>query len=190
MMQAKCFQELFFNGLFGRLYVGSEEAGTKREFLLQHQTSYLWSPLKMYLLLPLETLNSKGEAWRVNWRAVNSGLSVVNFLKRKISLSNENCHKQLLSSLSDSSHVEQKTSSTVHFANCVLDVTDIKDVVVLAIHTGRFYSVIESVTDSSAACPFSYNGVDVAVSPEYSTYIEYFNKKLVFSDHVLCLLFT
>ncbi|RDX92252.1 Endoribonuclease Dicer-like 3, partial [Mucuna pruriens] len=177
MTQAKCFQELFFNGLFGRLFVESEEAGTKREFLLQNQISDLWNPLKMYLLLPLEALNSEGEAWRVNWRGVSSCVSVVNFLKRKFSLSSENCPKQKFSKWIDSSDMEQKTSSTVHFANCLLDVNAIKDVVVMAIHTGRFYSIVGIVKYSSAECLFSYNGADVASSSDYSTYIEYFNKK-------------
>ncbi|KAK7395386.1 hypothetical protein VNO78_15942 [Psophocarpus tetragonolobus] len=177
MMQAKCFHELFFNGLFGKLFVGSEEAGTKREFLLQNQITELWNPLKMYLLLPLETLNSSSVACRINWRGVSSCVSVINFLKRKFSLSSENCPKQKLSNWSDSSDAERKTSSKVHFANCFLDVNDIKDVVVLAIHTGRFYSIVEIVKDSSAECPFSYDGEDVDSSSDYSSYIEYFNRK-------------
>ncbi|KAK7256023.1 hypothetical protein RIF29_29454 [Crotalaria pallida] len=178
MMQAKCFQELLLNGLFGRLFVGSED-GAQREFLLQHQTSDMWSPLKMYLLLPLEALNGEGAALRVNWRGVSSCLSVVKYLKIKFLLTYENWHKQISSNWSDSSDGdgEEKASSTVHFANCLINVNDIKDVVVLATHTGKFYSVIEVVADSSAESPFGFNGVDAAVSPDYSTYIDYFDKK-------------
>lgn len=178
MIKAKCFHELFFNGLFGRLFVGSE---TTRFFLLQHQTNNLWNPLKMYLLLPIETLNNEGETWRINWRAVSSCVGVVEFLKR-ISLisSDQYCHKQNLSNGNGSSDMEQKNSSIVHLANCLVDIDDLKDMVVLAIHTGKFYSVVEVVTTASAESPFSYTGSDVSVSSDYSTYVEYFNKKLVF----------
>ncbi|XP_054779849.1 endoribonuclease Dicer homolog 3b-like [Prosopis cineraria] len=180
MFKAKGFQELFFNGLFGRLFVGSEESGVKRVFLLQHQTSKLWSPSKMYLLLPLETLNSEGEALRINWRGVNSCIEVIQYFQsRALSyvLSSELCHKQNLSNRNGSSDMEQKSSMTAHLANCVVDIDGLKDMVVLAIHTGRFYSVVEVVTNTSAECPFSYNGSDVSVSSEYSTYIEYYRKR-------------
>ncbi|XP_028797129.1 endoribonuclease Dicer homolog 3a-like [Neltuma alba] len=180
MFKAKCFQELFFNGLFGRLFVGSEESGVKREFLLPHQTSKLWSPSKMYMLLPLETLNSEGEAWRINWRGVSSCIGVIKlFQSRALSnaSSSEHSHEQNLSDWNGSSDMKQKSSKTVHFANCVVDIDDLKDMVVLAIHTGKFYSVVEVVTNTSAENPFSYTGSQVSVSSEYSTYIDYFNKK-------------
>ena len=34
MKKAKCFHELFFNGLFGRLVIRLKAAGGRREFLL------------------------------------------------------------------------------------------------------------------------------------------------------------
>ncbi|KAI9112330.1 hypothetical protein K1719_016853 [Acacia pycnantha] len=88
------------------------------------------------------------------------------------------CFQELFfNDLNGSFDMEQKSLKTVHFANCLVNIDDLKDMVVLAIHTGKFYSVVEVVANTSAECPFSYTGSDVSVSSEYSSYIEYFNKK-------------
>ncbi|KAI4354367.1 hypothetical protein L6164_003236 [Bauhinia variegata] len=171
MRNAKCFQELFFNGLFGRLYVGSEEDGMKREFLLQHQTSKLWNPLKMYLLLPVQTLNKK-ESWEINWRAVKSSVPVIEFLKRKSQLSSEHPKTQILPYMIGSSNVKENSSRRIHFTNCSVEVDDVKDMAVLAIHSGRFYSIVEVATNTSAVCPLSYAD---AIPSEATSYIDYFN---------------
>lgn len=138
----------------------------------------------MYLLLPPETLNSKVEGWRINWRGISSCVGVVDFMKTKSLISSGLCHKQNLSYCNASSEfdLKQKSSKIVYVANCLVDVDDLKDMVVLAIHTRKFYSVVEVVTNTSAECPFNYTGSVVSVSSDYSTYIEYFDKKLVFCD--------
>ncbi|KAL4597279.1 hypothetical protein ACB092_12G222500 [Castanea dentata] len=159
MTKAKRFQEFFFNGLYGRLFVGSELAGTKREFLLQHETTLLWSPSCMYLLLPLETLNTSiHENLRINWTGINSAASVVEFLKKNSFLGS-------------------------HHYN--VNVNDLKDMVVLAIHTGRIYSIIEVVSNSSANSHFvgdtsaetSFEQMPNGVLSDYNTFTDYFHKK-------------
>ncbi|TKY74841.1 Endoribonuclease Dicer-like 3a [Spatholobus suberectus] len=83
MMKAKCFHELFFNGLFGRLVFKSKSAVGGREFLLQKETKSLWSPKHLYLLLPLEKLNDIcGGSLQINWRGINSCTSAIEFLRR------------------------------------------------------------------------------------------------------------
>ncbi|EOA26219.1 hypothetical protein CARUB_v100165772mg, partial [Capsella rubella] len=97
MVKAKCFQQFFFNGMFGNLFVGSKSLGTKREFLLQTDTSSLWHPSFMFLLLPVETKDLASSA-TIDWSAINSCASIVEFLKRysllDLRVSDENkCNK-------------------------------------------------------------------------------------------------
>jgi endoribonuclease Dicer len=189
MMKARCFQEFFFNGLFGRLFVGSESAGTKREFLLQHGTNLLWGPSHMYLLLPLETLNtSSNENWRINWTGINSAASVVEFLKRNSFLGTQHCNGNRGNSSPCRINLSQKKckdANIINFVNCSVNANDLKDMVVLAIHTGRIYSIVEVVSDSSAKSPFvgdtsaetSFEQIPNDVFSDYNTFIDYFHKK-------------
>lgn len=174
MVKAKCFQQFFFNGVFGKLFLGCKSLGTKREFLLQTDTSSLWNPSFMFLLLPVETKDLVSSA-TVDWSAINSCASIVEFLKK---------NSLLELPVSDGNHsntspveevlleVEKKETNLIHFANASSDKDSLKEIVVIAIHTGRIYSIVEAVKDSSAMSPFEDNA-----SSEYATYAEYFNKK-------------
>jgi endoribonuclease Dicer len=176
MIKAKCFQEFFFNGLFGRLFVGSK-SGAQREFLLQKETKSLWSPSKMYLLLPLEKFNtSTPEPCLINWTGVNSCASVVEILKKRSVLSAGLAETVNISPCRNSSFETECNSDNVfHFANCLVDINNLKDMVVLAVHTGKIYSVVMAVNNTSAESPF--DGITDTAPPEYATFAEYFNKK-------------
>ncbi|KAL6271201.1 hypothetical protein ACE6H2_028112 [Prunus campanulata] len=178
VMQAKCFQEIFFNGLFGRLFSGSESEGTKREFLLQTETKSLWSSSYMYLLLPIETLDtSNTNPWRVNWTGISSCAKVVEFLKKNSYLGLEHLNGDqgnLSLSMTGSSMTEYMASDLIHFANTSIDVHNLQDLLVLATHTGRIYSIVEVVSSESAESPFEET-VDAA-SLEHN-YAEYFKTK-------------
>ena len=189
MMKAKCFQEFFFNGLYGRLFVGSESAGTNREFLLQHETTLLWSPSCLYLLLPLETLNTSiHENLRINWTGINSAASVVEFLKKNSFLGSQHCNGNRENSSPCRINLSQtkcKDANIINFANCSVNINNLKDMVVLAIHTGRIYSIIEVVSNSSANSHFvgdtsaetSFEQMPNGVLSDYNTFIDYFHKK-------------
>ncbi|XP_018503569.2 endoribonuclease Dicer homolog 3a isoform X1 [Pyrus x bretschneideri] len=178
MEKAKCFQEFFFNGLFGKLY-GTKSARKQRELLLEKETRKLWTPSCLYLLLPVETLNdSKDESWRINWAGINSCVSVVEFLKRNSSLGSHQCNLDTGNSVPSrtvSSETECSSAGIVHFANCSVDVKNLKDTVVVAIHTGRIYSVYEVMSNTSAESPF--DGKKDNVPSQYTSFSEYFNKK-------------
>ncbi|KFK44835.1 hypothetical protein AALP_AA1G308600 [Arabis alpina] len=171
MNKAKCFQQFFFNGMFGKLFVGSKSLGTKREFLLQTDTSSLWNPSFMFLLLPVET-NGLTSSAMIDWSAINSCASVVEFLK-KIHLpelgvnDGNNCNTSLGQEvlLMD----EKDQTNLIHFANGSSDKNSLGEVVVIAVHTGRIYSIVDLVKDSSAMSPFEDDA--------YASYAEYFNKK-------------
>lgn len=178
-MKAKCFQEFFFNGSFGRLFIGSKSTGKKREFLLQKDTKPLWMTSNMYLLLPVDSSDaSSHDLWKIHWGAIDSSVSVVEFLKKNSSLDAEKSCGAVSDSLpsrNNSAETGSDAASLIHFANRVLDFRSLKDMVVLAIHTGKMYSIVEVVSNTSAESAFDGNS-DKA-PPEYITFADYFNKR-------------
>ncbi|KAA8546198.1 hypothetical protein F0562_003063 [Nyssa sinensis] len=174
---AKCFQEFFFNGLFGKLFIGSKSLG-ERNFLFQTQEK-LWSPANMYLLLPLESPNIPGcESWKINWTGIDSCGVVVEFLKKNAWLSakqstsdgrNSSLHK------TDSVETDYNSANVIHLANKSVHVNNLREMVVLAIHTGRIYSVLDAIDSTSAESPF--DGNSDAVPSIYSSFADYFNRK-------------
>nr|AUH15439.1 dicer-like 3 protein [Dimocarpus longan] len=181
MLKAKRFQEFFFNGLFRKLFVKPQSpgtSGTNREFLLQKETKSLWSASNMYLLLPFETLDSSSkESWRINWTGLDACASVVEFLKKNSFLGAEKCNDyEGDQSLHCTSSFETncKDIDSIHFANRSFEANNLKEKVVVAIHTGRIYSIVEVVRDKSALSPF--DGNDDAFPSEFS-YADYFCKK-------------
>lgn len=179
VMKAMRFHELFFNSLFGRLFIGSKSSGVRREFLLNTQQKSLWSSSNMYLLLPIESSNiPSDESWRINWPGINSCASVVEFLEKRSQLSTGNMNDDTGNPSPCSTglvETECKSISTVHLANNSVHVNNLKNMVVLAIHTGRIYSILDVVIDTSAESPFD-GSADVN-SSNYTTFAEYFNNK-------------
>lgn len=179
VMKAMHFHELFFNSLFGRLFIGSKSSGVRREFLLNTQQKSLWSSSNMYLLLPIESSNiPSDESWRINWPGINSCASVVEFLEKRSQLSTGNMNDDTGNPSPCSTglvETECKSISTVHLANNSVHVNNLKNMVVLAIHTGRIYSILDVVIDTSAESPFD-GSADVN-SSNYTTFAEYFNNK-------------
>ncbi|CAA7048554.1 unnamed protein product [Microthlaspi erraticum] len=175
MVKAKYFQQFFFNGMFGKLFVGSKSEGTKREFLLQTDTSSLWNPSFMFLLLPVEMNDDIVSSAKVDWSAINSCASIVEFMKKN-SLLDLRVSEESRCNTSSVEEVlledEKKETNLIHFANALSDKDSLEESVVVAIHTGKIYSIVEALKDSSAMSPFEDD-----VSSEYTTYAEYFKKK-------------
>ncbi|CAK7352744.1 unnamed protein product [Dovyalis caffra] len=172
MSRAKQFQEFFFNGLFGRLFTGSKSS---REFLLQKETASLWSPSNMYLLLPLEPLSiSSNESWKIDWKGIEACSSVVQYLNIFLGAQTIGGGGNQLPDNVESSTVECNGANMIHFADAFVNVANLKNTLVLAIHTGRIYSIVEVASDSSAESAFEGNADDVT---GFSTYAEYFSKR-------------
>ena len=57
----------------------------------------------------------------------------------------------------------------------MVDINNLKGMIVLAIHTGKIYSVVEVVNTTFAESPFDGNTDNS--SSKYMTFSEYFNKK-------------
>ncbi|KAB2077248.1 hypothetical protein ES319_A06G088000v1 [Gossypium barbadense] len=176
MMKAKRFQEFFFNGLFGKLFVGSKSSGAPREFLLRDKSSSLWSPSRMYLLLPLED-NSTDEL-RIHWPGITACTLAAEFLNKNSLLGTEQSDdggsNPSLNS-TGSPVTDCKETNIIRFANSSVDANSLRNTVVLAIHTGRIYCIIEAVSDKTAESSFAET-VDT-VSSEFANFYEYFYKK-------------
>lgn len=174
MAKAKCFQELIFNGLFGKLFIKSSSG--ERKFLLQTEES-LWDPSHMYLLLPLESEEVSTVLPMINWMGINSAVSTVEFLKENARL---NFHRPETIDENTSIHKcdlagSELNSNIIHLADRSTTVDRLKEMVVVAIHTGRIYSIVDIIDGSSALSPFE-------VDASFSSYADYYHKKYVFKD--------
>ncbi|KAK7853798.1 endoribonuclease dicer like protein 3 [Quercus suber] len=130
----------------------------------------------MYLLLPLETLNTSSPKPRqINWIGINSCISAVEIMKKSSLLGAEHCNGET-GNLSPYRNGSCSTN-VIHFAYSMADTNNLKDMVVLAIHTGKIYSVVEVVNNTSAESPFDGN-TDNA-SSKYMTFSEYFNQNSI-----------
>lgn len=172
--QAKMFQEIFFNGLFGKLFLGSKSSGKPREFLLKEDDKSLWSTLCMYFLLPLETSsNQDHEVICINWKGISASASVVRLMRNICTPAAEN--GSFGSCCFVSSETECQESDMIQLANKAANLQSFQDMVVIAIHTGKIYSVLDVVTSSCADSPF--DGISDKSTSEIRTFSEYFKKK-------------
>lgn len=180
MKKAKLFQEFFFNALFGKLFTGSRSSGAKRKFLLQTENQSLWNTLNMYLLLPLESSNSsRPETLNIDWKGITACALVVDFFKNHSFWVADSCFNGDMGSSSIDNRDSLKTGcnglDNIHFANSSVHLHNLKNMVVVAIHTGRMYSILDLIIDTSAKSPFD---VDSDRAPAvYTSFADYFEKK-------------
>ncbi|XP_074279118.1 endoribonuclease Dicer homolog 3-like [Silene latifolia] len=158
--RAMCFHELLFNGLFGKLLLSTKSRDTPREFLLKNEDNLRWSMANTYLVLPLESSNpeDKSSSWSINWKAIDACVTVVEYMK--------SCSSRGVPSPLDGKSVGE---NTIHLANCSYSMRNLKDMVVIAIHTGRIYYVLDVLADASANSSFD--------TSKYPTFADYFSKK-------------
>ncbi|KAL2236099.1 UNVERIFIED_CONTAM: Endoribonuclease Dicer 3a [Sesamum indicum] len=168
--KAKCFQELIFNGLFGKLFFKSSGV---RKFLFQTEES-LWDPSNMYLLLPLSEETATERPLKINWMGIESCVSAVKFLKRNAWLNFQ--HPEAIKDKSfppaSGSVMTKFNSDIIHLANISAYADGLKEMVVVAIHTGRIYSILYAVAGTSAESPFEGD-----TDASYSSFADYYNKK-------------
>ncbi|KAF5804663.1 putative ribonuclease III post-transcriptional gene silencing PAZ-Argonaute family [Helianthus annuus] len=157
--KGKCFHELFFNGIFAKLYVGSRHSSEPRKFLLETDVQ-LWNSSYMYFLLPLESL----DPFKISWKEIDSCASAIEFIKKS---SFSKAEKPSV----DSIMTDSRSTNIIHFANRFVHKDDVTKMVVLAIHTGKIYSVHELLPDITAHSPFDG---DTTI---YSSFEDYFKKK-------------
>lgn len=123
----------------------------------------MWSSSYIYLLLPLESL----EPLTINWKAIDSSVSAVDFIKSR----NDTSEVKSL----DLVMTDSNCTDMVHFANKSLHKDNVKDVVVLAFHSGKIYTVIEVLENETADSPFEED--TGSKPPRYLSFTDYFEKK-------------
>ncbi|KAL6643233.1 hypothetical protein ACP70R_021414 [Stipagrostis hirtigluma subsp. patula] len=169
LCKGKLFQEFFFNGIFGRLFHGSRTSGLQREFLFRKGCEIQWSSESMYLLLPLRHSSHIQHNLSINWEAIES-CSVAVELLRNLYLEDGNLDCENLIP-----HKRNYGEDIIHLANKSLQFSSVKDSVVLSIHTGRIYSVLDMIFDKTADDSFDemYNG---KASP-FASFVDYYHQK-------------
>ncbi|XP_074345959.1 endoribonuclease Dicer homolog 3a-like isoform X1 [Apium graveolens] len=173
--KSKCFQEFFFNGVFGKLFINSKSK-KGRQFLFESDAS-LWNPSNIYLLLPLEFGNIPSEeTWKIDWTIIETCGSAVEFLKINAWLSAVQSGSVIGGSENnDVTWSDLSSVGNIHFANGVLPIPNIKDMVVVSVHTGRIYSVVEVLLDTSADSNF--DGYSDEAPINYTSFTDYFQKQ-------------
>lgn len=133
----------------------------------------------MYLLLPLDTIDPNPEPSScIDWNGIQSSFSAAEYLKKNAWLNAEMSEANRRNSLlhkNDSDTMDIDCTELIHLANKSVHGSSVRGMVVVAIHTGRIYSILEAVTDSSAESPFE--GSSDEIPSAYSSYADYFLKR-------------
>nr|CAD1836220.1 unnamed protein product [Ananas comosus var. bracteatus] len=169
--KAKLFQEFFFNGIFGRLFRRSR-CGVQREFLFREGHEILWSSFNMYLLLPLKPSQLSHANTNINWAVIDACSSVVEYLRSIYSLDGEYCPGSSSTALNSTGTLSEEM---IHLANKSLNIWCLKDSVVLSIHTGRIYSVLDVIYDSTPESSFAEMSDEKPTS--FASFADYYYQK-------------
>ncbi|WVZ67722.1 hypothetical protein U9M48_016765 [Paspalum notatum var. saurae] len=162
MENAKLFQALLFNGLFGKLFTGSKTSKTPREFILKKEDTLLWNDANMYLLLPVDS----HESVCINWSVIDVAAKVVGLLRSIYSMDKHSVINKL--------NPENNSGGLIHLANKSCKADDLRNTLVLALHTGKIYTAID-VADLCANSTF--DGASDKKEAKFRTFAEYFEKK-------------
>lgn len=128
--------------------------------------------------LPLDSSCAhKHDKVSINWKAISASASVVKFMREIYSSRGQN--GPVVDSKCGSSETRGSMPDMIHLANRFAEPQSLKGVVVLAIHTGRIYCVLDVVTGLTADSPFVGNSRKQ--SSDTWTFSEYLNKKWVIS---------
>ncbi|CAM0884261.1 unnamed protein product [Alopecurus aequalis] len=166
MEQAKLFQALMFNGLFGKLFTGSKISNVPREFILNKSDAFIWNNAHMYLILPMNPTLESHDISCINWKVINEAATAVKLL-RKIYFEDKTNIPGILD-------FDQNDTDLIHLANTSCEPHVLRNVAVLAVHTGKIYTALH-VADLSANSTF--DGVSDKKETEFNTFTEYFENK-------------
>uniref|UniRef100_A0A0D3HEX0 Uncharacterized protein n=1 Tax=Oryza barthii TaxID=65489 RepID=A0A0D3HEX0_9ORYZ len=168
--KGKLFQEFFFNGIFGRLFHGSRKSGAQRDFIFKKGHEIQWNTESMYLLLPLRDSSYIQDDLSIHWEAIESCAGAV---------------EELWSSYQGDENVipvncipEKRRGGQeeiIHLANKSLHCSSIKDSVVLSLHTGRIYTVLDLILDTTAED--SFDEMCKGKASPFTSFVDYYHQK-------------
>ncbi|VAH83279.1 unnamed protein product [Triticum turgidum subsp. durum] len=113
MEQAKLFQALLFNGLFGKLFTGSKSSDVPREFILNKDDTVIWNNPNMYLILPMDPTVESHDISEINWRVIDEAATAVKLLRKIYSEEKMNIQGIL--------DFDQNDEDLIHLANTSSD---------------------------------------------------------------------
>uniref|UniRef100_J3N3J6 Uncharacterized protein n=1 Tax=Oryza brachyantha TaxID=4533 RepID=J3N3J6_ORYBR len=170
LSKGKLFQEFFFNGIFGRLFHGSRTSGAQRDLVFKKGHEIQWSSESMYLLLPLRDSSHIQDDINIHWESIESCAGAIEQL-----WSSYKGDENVIPGNYIPQKIRKGQQDIIHLANKSLHCTTIKDSVVLSLHTGRIYTVLDFILNTSAEDSFDElcNG---KASP-FTSFVDYYRQK-------------
>lgn len=120
----------------------------------------------MYLLLPVDPTLDSHKSVCIYWSVIDAVATTVQFMRSAYS---DGKH-----SLIDKLNPEKNGGDLIHLANKSCKADDIKNMVVLALHTGKIYTAL-AVADLCANSTF--DGASDKKEAKFRTFVDYFEKK-------------
>lgn len=165
MKDAKAFQEILYNGIFGKLIKRMKTSNgvdvVMKNILGTQKIKRLWASSNMYFLLPLESEKNGFHDTTVNidWKCISKCADVARTF--------ESYRTRL--------QVGEDANSGIHLASGPILASDLIDKAIVTIHTGKIYCVTDLLHDKTAESPFPEP--QVSEMPSYVSYTDYFQKK-------------
>jgi endoribonuclease Dicer len=179
MRNAKDFQEIIFNGIFGNL--------RNKKKLTEMRN--LWCNSYMYFLLPLES--NKSSLTVIDWKCIETCASRAREFKLLSTISEEDHSSIGIDDRKEASMIgttdlhSQEESEILILASDVCESSHLIDKAVLTVHNGMLYQVVEIIHEKTAESPFPAKKDS---NPRYGSYSDYFQKKWVISSLIVLLL--
>ncbi|XP_057825628.2 endoribonuclease Dicer homolog 3a [Cryptomeria japonica] len=169
MRNAKDFQEIIFNGVFGNL--------RKKKKITEMKN--LWCSSYMYFLLPLES--NKSGVTAIDWKCIEICAARAREFKSLSSISEEYHNIIDIDNIKEApmagtTHLRnQGESEILILAKCdICESSNLIDKTVLTVHNGMFYQVVEVIHEKTAKSPFL---LEKDSNSRYNSYNEYFQKR-------------
>ncbi|KAJ7535983.1 hypothetical protein O6H91_12G052400 [Diphasiastrum complanatum] len=172
------YHEVLYNGMFSRLIFrskGGNESLAKCLFTSEEQK--LWTPSRMYLLLPLlpsADCRAKSVEQAIDWNGISSTAAAAKLIFQRYSPSKENLLVSL-EALDGPPSQKAEDKNILQTAVGVVPISSVKDTVVLTVHTGKVYCIVDVLHDMNATHAFSETQGSEA--PQFSSYCDYFLTK-------------
>ncbi|XP_057825712.2 endoribonuclease Dicer homolog 3 isoform X2 [Cryptomeria japonica] len=167
LRNAKDFQEIIFNGIYGNL----------RNRKIITETKNLWCSSYMYLLLPLES--DKSGAIGIDWKCIETCAASAREFKLLSTISKENHSTIVIDNtkkvpMAGSTHLySQGESEILILARGICESSNLIDKAVVTVHNGMIYQVVSIIHDATAKSPFPSKKDS---KPRYDSYSDYFQK--------------
>nr|AJA90756.1 Dicer-like 3 [Cycas revoluta] len=185
LKDAKAFQEILSNGIFGKLMYHPKKSDgpknvTQNSFKTMEMKSQ-WVASNMYLLLPLKSdkIEASEKEVNIDWRCISRCASGARLFKFLSCSEKENGVRDILEEIL----VDQTTllqcgadpTQVIRLASGPQMVSDLMDKAVIAVHTGKIYCIRQVLDDKTAESPFPIS--KESKGETYMSYYNYFEKK-------------